>query len=96
MSRHTHGAECPNFPKLMAAYRSRSELRGALERERAETARLRSLLARVGVHDEEPPSGHQPPDTRARCAGLTNAGRCTEPALEDGWCAAHLADALGI
>ncbi|RKH09595.1 hypothetical protein D7V97_16040 [Corallococcus sp. CA053C] len=51
------------------------------------------LLAQLGVRDVEQ-EDYLPPDTRPQCSAPTLGGRCRQPALDGGWCAAHFADAL--
>ena len=56
--------------------------------------RLRQFVARQDVRGvlrkATSPAGFIPPDTRRKC------GRCSQPALESGICAGHLATEVGI
>ncbi|MFP2901444.1 hypothetical protein [Corallococcus sp. 4LFB] len=81
--------ECPNFKRLMDAYKARHELRSQLESSEAEVKRLRVRLAGVGIHEAESP--YAPPSALVPCGVATAEGPCPEMAPLGGTCAAHLA-----
>jgi hypothetical protein len=81
---------CPNFNRLMDAYKARHELRAQLEASEAEVKRLRVRLAGVGIHETEAP--YIPPPAFVPCGVVTAEGPCPEPAPLGGTCAAHLAE----
>lgn len=90
-----HGAECPNFEKLMTTAKRAGELRVEVDVQKGIVRRLQGRLARVGVRDVDAPE-YRPPDTRPGCWVQVASGQCGQPAMSSGLCAAHEADEVGL